>query len=106
MAPVNRRIETRRRRVGQYDGDQVDEIEELRKRQEKHERLTRGKPKRGFGDVLKDRMKRDAPEEEEEEVQLPAWGAKDPLLGLDPNQDSAIANRPSGKRAGKVIVKG
>lgn len=97
----------RRRRVGQFDGEQVEEIEELRKRQEKHERLTRGKPKRGFGDVLKDRMNRDRPEEDEdEEVVLPAKGAKDPLLGLDPNQDSAIANRPSGKRAGKVIVKG
>ena len=103
---VSRRIELRRRRVGEYDGDDTEYIDELRKRQEKHERLTRGKPQRGFGDVLKDRLKRDKPEEEEEEVQEPTMGAKDPLLGLDPNQNSAIANRPAGKRAGKVIVKG
>jgi hypothetical protein len=103
---VSRRIELRRRRVGQYDGEDTDYIDELRARQEKHERLTRGKPKKGFGDVLKDRLKRDRPEEEEEETPEPTLGAKDPLLGLDPNQDSAIANRPAGKRAGKVIVKG
>lgn len=97
----------RRRRVGQYDGEDSDYIDELRARQEKHERLTRGQPKKGFGDVLKDRMKRDRPEEEEEEETAePTMGARDPLLGLDPNQDSAIANRPEGKRAGKVIVKG
>ncbi|MEQ8272682.1 MAG: hypothetical protein RMA76_41455 [Deltaproteobacteria bacterium] len=104
---MTRRIEMRRRRVGDWDGDQVDEIDELQKRQEKHERLTRGRPRKGFGDVLKDRMARARPEEDEEAEETPLpRGAKDPLLGLDPNQDSAIANRPSGKRAGKVIVKG
>lgn len=103
---MSRRIELRRRRVGDYTGDEADEIDQLRTRQEKHERLTRGPPKRGFGDVLKDRLRRDKPDEEEEEVVVQERGAKDPLLGLDPNQDSAIANRPAGKRAGKVIVKG
>lgn len=102
-----RRIERQPYRIGSGNNADPEAIEELQERRDKHERLTRGKPVRAFGSVLKDRMKKlrgDQPEEEAEDENK--RGARDPLLGLDPNQDSAIANRPEGKRAGKVIVKG
>lgn len=101
---MNRRIDRRQWRIGAGDNSDPEAIDELNKRLEKHERLTRGKPARGFAQVLKDRRDRDKPEEEEVE-EAPKKGAIEPHMGLSPTQDSAIANRGGG-RAGKVIVKG
>jgi len=100
---VSRRIERRQWRIGAGENSDPEAIEELQKRQEKHERLTRGKPSRAFAAVLKDRRDRDKPEEEEE-AEAPKRGAIEPHLGLSPTQDSALTNR--GGRGGKVIVKG
>lgn len=101
---MTRRIERRQWRIGAGDHCDPEAIDELQKRQEKHERVTRGKPERKFAQVLKDRRDRDRPEQEEEEP-APQKGAIDPHLGLAPTQDSALANRAGG-RSGKVIVKG
>lgn len=84
--------------------DRLEELEELRA---KHERLTRGKPVKAFGDLLDEKMKKRAkPEDEEEKKEEEEKGAKDPLLGLTPGQDIELAKGSKGRRAGKVIVKG
>lgn len=101
---VNRRIQRRNHRIGQGENCDPEAIEELQKRHEQHERLTRGKPARAFSQILKDRRDRDKPEEEEEEA-APRKGAIDPHMGLQLGQDSALTNG-GGARSGKVIVKG
>jgi len=101
---MNRRIERRQWRIGSGEHCDPEAIEELEKRQAKHERLTRGKPARPFAQILKDRRDRDKPEEEEEE-EVQTKGAIDPHMGLQRGQDSALTNR-GGKRSGKVILKG
>ncbi len=101
---VNRRIERRNHRIGQGEHCDPEAIEELQKRQEQHERLTRGKPARPFAQILKDRRNRDKPEEEEAE-EAPRKGAIDPHMGLQLGQDSALTNG-GGVRSGKIIVKG
>ena len=101
---MSRKLHRRNPNVGKGDYSDPLAIEELRKRQEKHERLTRGKPKQSFSSVLRRRMgKDDAEPEEEEQMEK---GAKQPLLGLDPAQDASIANHPEGRNSGMVIVKG
>lgn len=104
---VTPRIHRRPYRVGAGESGEPEAIEELLQRREKHERLTRGAPSRAFGDVLKQRQKvLHGEEDDEEEAAADEAGAKDPLLGLDPGQSSALSNRPSGRRSGQVIVKG
>ena len=102
---MSRRIHARRWRVGSDGGVGPDDIEALEERREKHERMMQ-RPSRAFGEVLRDRMKADRPEEDEEGEREDAPGAKDPLLGLDPNQNARIANQVAGRRSGRVIVKG
>ena len=102
---MSRRIDPRRWRVGSEGGLDPEDIENLEARREKHARLMQ-QPARSFGDVLKDRLKKDRPEEEEAEEEAPPKGARDPLLGLDPNQKPALANPGAGRRSGRVIVKG
>ena len=103
---MSRRIERRNPRVGKGDYSDPKAIEELQERQEKHERLTRGKPSVSFSSVLKKRLSDGKEDEEEPEQEQAGPGARDPLLGLNPGQDAAIANHPKGLRSGKVIVKG
>lgn len=105
---MSRRIEPRRQRVGSGHQNEPEAIAALEERREKHERVTRGKPARAFGEVLNQRLRGAEAEVEApvEEEARPARGARDPLLGLDPNQDASLANRPAGKRSGRVIVKG
>ena len=102
---MSRRISARRWRVGSDGGVGPDDIDELEARREKHERLTQ-RPARTFGEVLKDRIaagRADADESSEQEAEK---GAREPLLGLDPNQNARIANPALGRRSGRVIVKG
>lgn len=98
-----RRIQGRRWSLGGELGADPEYIEELEARRARHDRLTRGAPKQRFAALLKERMGGDPPADEEE---APQQGARDPLLGLDPNQDASLANRPQGRRSGRVIVKG
>lgn len=98
------RIERQPYRVGSGNNADPEAIEELEKRRDKHERLTRGKPARTFAMVLADRRRRDQPEEEEAE-ETREQGAIEPHMGLAPGQDAALVNQ-SGKRSTKVIVKG
>ena len=102
---MSRRIQPRRWRVGSDGGVDPEDIEALEQRRDKHERLTQ-RPARAFGDVLRDRMKADRPDAEEADDPDDPKGARDPLLGLDPNQNAGIANPAAGRRSGRVIVKG
>lgn len=100
---MDRRITRRQYRVGSGDNADPEAIEELERRRDKHERLTRGKPAQTFAQVLKTRRDRDRPEEEEEEA--PKKGAIEPHLGLAPTQDASLTNAGA-LRSAKVIVKG
>lgn len=102
-----RRIERQPYRLGSGQNADPEAIDELHQRRDKHERLTRGRPARPFRAVLGDRLKkmRGDTSDESPEHENPS-GARDPLLGLDPNQDAALANRADGTRSGKVIIKG
>lgn len=103
---MTRRIAPRRWRVGSDGGLEPEDIDALETRREKHARLTH-RPERKFGEVLKDRMAADRPDADDEDERAPKPGARDPLLGLDPNQNARLANPPvAGRRSGKVIVKG
>lgn len=98
------RIDPRSYRLGTGENADPDAIEDLRNRVEKHERLTRGQPKKPFKEILKRKMSgepedEDPPEDAAEDQ--PQKGGKTPLLGLDPGQDAKIA-----KKGAKVIVKG
>ena len=104
---MSRRIQPRPYRVGTGENGEPEAIEELLNRREKHERLTRGAPSRAFGEVLKNRraaLRGESKEPDEEEAA--ETGARDPLLGLVPGQNSTLVNRPSGRRSGQVILKG
>ena len=104
---MTRRINPRRWRVGSDGGLEPEDIEALEHRREKHARLTQ-RPARPFGEVLKDRLKADRPEADDEQSLEDdnTAGARDPLLGLDPNQNASLANPGAGRRSGRVIVKG
>lgn len=102
---MSRRIDPRRWRVGSDGGLDPEDVETLQDRRAKHARLIQ-RPDRPFGEVLKARLKRDRPEEEAPEERDDAPGARDPLLGLAPNQNARLANRAAGRRSGRVIVKG
>lgn len=102
---MTRRIQPRRWRVGSDGGLEPEDIEALDHRREKHERLTQ-RPSRAFGEVLRERLKADRPDPEPQEEEGSDQGARDPLLGLDPNQNAGIANSGAGRRSGRVIVKG
>ena len=103
---MSRRISPRRWRVGSDGGLDPEDVDALEQRREKHERMMQ-RPARAFGDVLKDRLKADRPETDEQDGDdKEEPGARDPLLGLDPNQNARLANRSSGRRSGRVIVKG
>jgi hypothetical protein len=105
---MSRRIEARPSKVGAGEGADPEAIADLEARREKHERLTRGKPVRTFGEVLRARLGPTSTEDPAADATepKPEKGAKDPLLGLDPGQDASLANRPAGRRSGRVIVKG
>jgi hypothetical protein len=90
-------------------------LKELEERKAKHERLTRGKVTRTFGEIFDEKMGRgkkrqdEEPEEKEAEPEVKVEeekGAKDPLLGLTPGQKPAIANPSKDRRSAKFIVKG
>lgn len=101
-----RRIYGRNHLVGSGAMNHPDRLEELEELRAKHERLTRGKPVKAFGDLLDEKMKKHAKPEDEEEKKDEPKGARDPLLGLNPGQDVELAKGSKGRRAGKVIVKG
>lgn len=105
------RIHGRNHLVGSGAMNHPDRLEELEEIRAKHERVTRGKPAKAFGELLdeklKQRSKGQGEDKEEKEGEEPEEkGAKDPLLGLSVAQAPAIANRGKGRRSGKVIVKG
>ncbi|MEL7370819.1 MAG: hypothetical protein AAFN74_18000 [Myxococcota bacterium] len=102
---MSRRIQARRWQVGSEGGLDPEDIEALEQRREKHARMMQ-KPARPFGEILRDRIKADSPEQEEESEAEADKGAKDPLLGLAPNQNAKLANTTTGRRSGRVIVKG
>lgn len=97
-----RRIRPRPSRVGTGQGSDEAAIEELEALREKHDRLTRGPPKKPFSQVLKEKM---GHEEEEQAPEPHPPGAIEPHLGLGLNQDASLASQP-GARSAKVIVKG
>lgn len=100
--------------------NQPEVLEELETRRALHERITRGKPARPFADLLEEKMRgkkrdggggdeggdKDGNEDQADSAEPEQKGARDPLLGLAPNQDPSIANPGKGRRGGKVIVKG
>ena len=83
-----------------------EQLKELEERRAEHAKLTRGKAKVDFADLLKKKLSpdedSDAEDAEEDEEET---GGRDPLLGLSPNQDPDLGRGKKG-RAGKVIVKG
>ena len=91
-------------------------LAELEERRARHERLTRGKATKTFGEIFDEKMarhrKRDGEDEEQREENEAAEGeaeekgAKDPLLGLSPGQQPALANPSKDRRSAKFIVKG
>lgn len=96
------RIQARPSKVGAGLGNDPDAIADLEARIERHERLTRDKPKKSFGQVLERQMRGDVEPEPPPPPAPP--GAIEPHLGLDPRQDPRLA---SGKgRGAKVILKG
>lgn len=97
---MTRRIELRRQRVGSHDSSDPDNVRDLQDRVEKHERLTRGKPKQTFKAVLERRRREDGSEEEREE---PA--DREALLGYTPHQAKQLKPGPSVRRSAKVILK-
>lgn len=97
-----KRIEPRPYRTGTGFNTEPEYIEELEARIAKHDRLTRGKPEKTFAQVLRKKMHGEEPAAE---PQPDSKGAKDPLLGLDPNQDASLVNH-SDHRSALVIVKG
>lgn len=101
--------------IGSGQMNQPERIEALETRRAQHERLTRGKPAKPFGEVLDEKLKRrnkrdqdgDEPKQgDQESEEQPKKGARDPHLGLTPSQKPSIANPAQGRRSGKVIVKG
>ncbi|MEM7674950.1 MAG: hypothetical protein AAF449_03000 [Myxococcota bacterium] len=102
---MSRRIQARRWQVGSEGSPEPDDIEALEQRREKHARMMQ-RPARSFGEVLRDRVKADKPDADEEAQADENKGAKDPLLGLAPNQNAKLANTTPGRRSGRVIVKG
>lgn len=99
---MTRRVEPRDYRLGAPDSSDPEKIDELRARQEKHRRLTGGKPERAFLDVLKSRMRklRGEPDDDEDTSEGEDEEPKEALLALHPSQKPALANKK------KVIVKG
>ncbi len=100
---MSRRIEPRPSRVGEGDGgSDPDHIRDLEERVERHERVTRGKPRVSFRAVLTHKRKRDeAPSETpEDEGPVDAW------LGYSPGQAAQLGPTRSERRSGKVIFKG
>ncbi len=103
---MSRRIQPRRWRLGSDGGVVPEDIEALEERRDKHARLTQ-RPARSFAEVLQARIQTDRPEpdDDREDAEDPS-GARDPLLGLSPRQSVGLANPASGRRSGRVIVKG
>ena len=92
--------------MGSDGGLEPEDIEALEQRREKHDRLTQ-RPGRKFGEVLNDRLKAASSKaDEDDDSRADTAGARDPLLGLDPNQNARLANPAAGRRSGRVIVKG
>lgn len=114
MSSVAGRIHGRNHLVGSGQMNQPERIEELELRRAKHERVTRGKPAKAFGELLDEKLRkrsskdsrRDRGGGEEDHEEEAKDGAIDPLLGLVPGQSTEIANPSGGRRSGKVIVKG
>ncbi len=80
-------------------------LEELEERRAEHAKVTRGKAKVAFADLLKKKLNPEGEDEEEEPEEEEEAGGRDPLLGLSPQQDPDLGRGKKG-RAGKVIVKG
>jgi len=96
------RIDRRRGFAGTGMKTDHEFVSELEERRALHDRLTRGKPERSFGDILDEKMHgKPTPEEPEEE---PEKGAKEPHVGLSPGQSPSLAQGKG--RAARVIVKG
>lgn len=100
---MTRRIPKRRYGLGSGELSDPEAIEALEARQLRHARLTAAKPSESFAELL-ERKQSQGQSAPERPVQ--PQGGRDPLLGLSPNQDPSLANRPSGKRSGRVILKG
>jgi hypothetical protein len=107
--PMTGRIECKPYKTGTPDHSEPEVIQELEQRRVRYERMIQGKGAKPFSEVLADRIRRDDPEAQDDQAEdedEPQRGAKDPYLGLDPNQPQGIAHRVPGTRSGKVIIKG
>ena len=92
--------------------NQPERLEALDLRIARHERLTRGLPKKAFKDVLAERLahgrekdeanRRSEQESRGQDEEEP--GAREALIGLSPGQDAMVTG--STRRSAKVIVKG
>lgn len=85
-----------------------EQLQELEERRAEHAKATKGKPKVAFGELLAKKLKPEGDEDEkegEESEEPEEDGARDPLLGLSPQQDPDLGRGKKG-RAGKVILKG
>jgi hypothetical protein len=106
------KIHARNHLVGSGQMNHPDRLEELELRRAQHERATRGKPAKPFKDLLDEKMKKQRQkdqggqgEENKDDADDKQKGAIDPHMGLQVAQKPSIANK-SGRRSGKVIVKG
>lgn len=105
------RIEPRPYRLGTADNADPENITELEARREKHERLTRGRPKKTFAALLDEKMKDGRHEEQDdepsdEEREAASAQSQGSLLGLDPNQSPGLAEKGSKRRSARVIIRG
>lgn len=98
-----RRIESRRSRIGHRDASDPDTIRDLEERLDKHDRLTRGKPKESFRTVLARRQASDPDEPPEPDSES---APKEAHLGYAPGQLDRLKPTPSGRRSAKVIFRG